>query len=116
MLILVCGLDHGELVHVVATIAAGRHPDLEPIIVTDCSDFRLFREHDLLFEYLPPPAQQQRHAPTKPWDLYVTRRLTRLRRKWAPVRMSAFGAASRALLDRQRQAAIEDEDVTLLIG
>ncbi len=89
---------------------------LEPILVTDCMDFRLFRDARVIFEYLPGPAAQQRHAPELAWDVYVDRRLERLRHKWAPVRIVAIGRVAREMLDRQVGSPFASPDVATLIG
>ena len=89
---------------------------LEPLLVTDCMAFDLFRGARVLFEYLPSPAVQQRHAPELPWDLYVARRLERLRHKWAPVRIVAIGTVAREVLARQLASPFSSPDLASLVG
>jgi hypothetical protein len=85
-------------------VEKSKEEDIVPIILTDYDDFVSFREHGLIFEYLPPDKQRQTHAPDLDWKLYELRRLTLLRRKWRPINTIAFGASSAQLL-REWQAS-----------
>jgi hypothetical protein len=89
---------------------------LEPLLVTDCTAFELFRGTRVLFEYLPGPAVRQRHAPELSWDVYVARRLERLRHKWAPVRIVAIGTVAREVLARQLVSPFSSPDLASLVG
>lgn len=89
---------------------------LEPLLVTDCMDFGLFRDTRMIFEYLPGPAVQRRHAPDLAWDVYIARRLERLRHKWAPVRIVAIGAPARDVLARQLASPFSSPDLPTLLG
>lgn len=89
---------------------------LEPVLVTDCMAFELFREARVIFEYLPGPAAQQRHAPDLAWKVYIARRLERLRHKWAPVRILAVGTVARDLLARQLDSPFSSPDLASLVG
>jgi hypothetical protein len=89
---------------------------LEPVLVTDCMAFALFRDAGLIFEYLPAPAVRQRHAPDLAWDVYIARRLERLRHKWAPVRIVAVGAVARDVLARQLASPFASADLPTLVG
>ena len=89
---------------------------LEPVLVTDCMAFALFREAGLIFEYLPGRAVRQRHAPDLAWDVYIARRLERLRHKWAPVRIVAVGAMARDVLARQLASPFTSADLPTLVG
>lgn len=128
---LVLGLDEATLGPLVREMAAvdpttapppnGTAPApvqraLEPVLVTDCTAFALFRDAGLIFEYLPGPAVQQRHAPDLAWDVYIARRLERLRHKWAPVRIVAVGAQARDVLARQLASPFAAEDLPTLVG
>ena len=89
---------------------------LEPLFVTDCTAFALFRAAGVIFEYLPGPTVQRRHAPELAWDVYLARRLERLRHKWAPVRIVAIGSAAREVLARQLVSPFSSPDLSTLIG
>lgn len=127
---LVLGLDEAMLGPLVREMAAGdptaRPPNgsapatgeraVEPVLVTDCMAFALFRDAGLIFEYLPGLAVRQRHAPDLAWDTYIARRLERLRHKWAPVRIVAVGAVARDVLARQLGSPFAAEDLPTLVG
>lgn len=89
---------------------------IESLCLTDCSRFELFRKHNLLFEYLPPVEQRARFASDLDWDLYILRRLARLRRKWNPARIVAFGQVARAQIQAWRASPFEDESIMDLIS
>jgi hypothetical protein len=127
---LVLGLDEttlGPLVREMAAVDPTAPPTngaapapsqraLEPVLVTDCMAFALFRDAGLIFEYLPAPAVRQRHAPDLAWDVYIARRLERLRHKWAPVRIVAVGAMARDVLARQLGSPFASADLPTLVG
>lgn len=127
---LVLGLEPATLRPLLAEITAGDPPPdpisggepapverlLDPLLVTDCLDFGLFRDARVIFEYLPGPAVQRRHAPDLAWEVYIARRLERLRHKWAPVRIVAIGAVARDVLARQLVSPFSSPDLPSLIG
>jgi hypothetical protein len=65
--------------------------EIAPLLLTDNDSFELFRTRRVLFEFLPPRAEQQRVASDLDWRLYTLRRLALIRRKWRPSRVVAFG-------------------------
>jgi hypothetical protein len=89
--------------------------EMETLCLTDCGRFELFRRHRLLFEYFPPPQQQERFASNLDWNLYTLRRLARLRRKWSPVRIVAFGPIAQAQIQLWRASPFEDDRIKDLI-
>jgi TolA-binding protein len=87
------GLSQAEIAQVLAAIEATcAERDLAPLLLTDNDAFQVFRGRRVLFEYLPPSADQERLAPELDWRLYTLRRLALIRRKWQPVRVVAFGS------------------------
>jgi len=128
---LVLGLEPATLRPLLAEITAADPPlpdpgnggepapverTLEPLLVTDCMTFELFRDARVIFEYLPGPAVQQRHASDLAWDVYIARRLERLRHKWAPVRIVAIGTVARDVLARQHGSPFSSPDLPSLTG
>lgn len=94
---------------------------LEPVLVTDCMNFALFRDAGLIFEYLPGAAVRALHSPRlgwseRAWEVYIARRLERLRHKWAPVRIVAIGAVARDTLARQLASPFAADDLASLTG
>lgn len=61
------------------------------IYLTDNSDFAVFRRHGVIFEYLPPSAEQRLHATDMPWEAYLRERWGLLLAKWRPRRILAYG-------------------------
>jgi GR25 family glycosyltransferase involved in LPS biosynthesis len=109
---LVVGLAGDELIGVLDLLRAQRaRSDLEPIPVTDCDAFELFRARQLAFEFLPAPGLRARLAPELDWDLYLLRRLALLRRKWQPVRIVAFGPTATQLLLQWKDSPLEDDSI-----
>jgi hypothetical protein len=112
------GLDPEALEHSLAEIRASSDRvggEMETVCLTDCDRFELFRRHRLLFEYFPRSEQQQRFASDLDWDLYTLRRLARLRRKWSPVRIVAFGPIAQAQIQLWRASPFEDDRIKDLI-
>jgi hypothetical protein len=112
------GLDAALLEQSLAAVRASSDRTdgaIETLCLTDCERFDLFRMHGLLFEYLPPAQRRNRFASDLDWDLYTLRRLARLRRKWAPVRIVAFGPDAEALIQLWRASPFEDENIRNLI-
>ncbi|MEO1016462.1 MAG: hypothetical protein AAFY56_02035 [Pseudomonadota bacterium] len=116
LMCLTLGLRGDHYDQVIEIIDAQKRPDLEPLIVTDQADFDQLRLRGLLFEYFPPTESQAKFAPERPWELYLLRRLGRLRQKWAPVRMIAFGTYSQGILARLAASPFEDETIHQVIG
>jgi hypothetical protein len=90
--VVVFGLSEAEILSVLGVVeryCAER--DLAPLLLTDNVAFQLFRGRRVLFEFLPPRAEQERLAPDLDWRLFTLRRLALIRRKWQPVRVVAFG-------------------------
>jgi hypothetical protein len=112
------GLDPEALEHSLAEIRASSDRvggEMETVCLTDCDRFELFRRHRLLFEYFPRSEQQRRFASDLDWDLYTLRRLARLRRKWSPVRIVAFGPVAQAQIQLWRASPFEDDHIKDLI-
>ena len=108
----VVGLEPEALGRVLDLLrASSARQDLEPVLLTDCDAFELFRDRGLVFEYLPAPAQRERFAPELDWDLYLLRRLALIRRKWQPVRIITFGPAAGDLLSLWKGSPFEDESI-----
>jgi hypothetical protein len=119
LMAVVIGLDAAALERTLAMVHAGsgRAEGAALILfLTDGADFEPFRSRGLLFEYLPPAPLRERFAPDLDWDLYMRRRLARLRRKWSPARIVAFGPDAQALIAQWRASPFEDEDIRDLIG
>jgi hypothetical protein len=119
LMAVVIGLEEALLERALAVVGAGADRaagSVATVCLTDCCDFELFRRHRLWFEYLPPLPQQERFAPDLDWGLYTLRRLARLRRKWNPVRIVAFGPIAQAQVALWRASPFEDETIKELIG
>lgn len=111
------GMERDALVRVLDSLRASRaRTDAEPILITDSDETELFRDRDLVFEYLPPRTLHQRFAPDLDWNLYLLRRLAILRRKWQPKRIVTFGPAARELLDAWRASPFEDDSIHQVAG
>jgi hypothetical protein len=118
LIAVVIGLDAALLESTLAVIAANADRSegaVETLCLTDCTDFEQFRRHRLLFEYLPPALERERFVPDLDWNLYTLRRLARLRRKWNPVRIVAFGPQAQAQVECWRTSPFEDEGILDLI-
>jgi hypothetical protein len=63
----------------------------------------------------PASQQQQQFASDLDWDLYTLRRLARLRRKWNPARIVAFGPIAQAQIRLWRASSSEDDGIKDLI-
>jgi hypothetical protein len=106
-MVLAVGIDGEDLPRLLDMVATTSHEDdVVPIVVTDHADFVAFRDHGLIFEYLPDETQQKAHATDLEWKLYILRRLALLRRKWRPGNTIAFGAAGASLLRRWQASPI----------
>jgi hypothetical protein len=113
----VVGLEPDALGRVLDLLSASTaRQDVEPVLLTDCDAFELFRDRGLVFEYLPGPAQRQRFAPELDWDLYLLRRLALIRRKWQPVKIITFGRAAGQLLSSWKGSPFEDDSIHQVAG
>jgi hypothetical protein len=102
------GLSQAEIERVLAAIEANcAERDLAPLLLTDNDAFQAFRGRRVLFEYLPPSADQERLAPELDWRLYTLRRLALIRRKWQPVRVVAFGSRAAEVVKLWRDSPFE---------
>ena len=118
LMAVVVGLDGDALERTLAAVSASSgHAEglIATLCLTDCPRFEPFRRRGLLFEYVPGPRDQARFAPDLDWDLYILRRLARLRRKWNPIRIVAFGQAAQAQVDAWRTSPFEDESIKALM-
>jgi GR25 family glycosyltransferase involved in LPS biosynthesis len=111
----VVGLEGEALVRVLDLLRAQRAgSDIEPILLTDCDAFGLFRERGLVFEHLPSAGQRRHLAPDLDWDLHLLRRLALIRRKWQPVRIIAFGPLAGHIVEQWRASPFEDDSIRLV--
>ena len=107
--VVVFGLSEAEIervVEVVERYCAER--EAAPLVLTDNDSFQLFRNRRVVFEFLPPRAEQQRLAPELDWRLFTLRRLALIRRKWRPVRVVAFGRQAAAVVQLWRDSPFEE--------
>jgi hypothetical protein len=86
-----------------------------PLLLTDNDDFQLFRSRRVLFEFLPPRAEQQRLAPDLDWQLFTLRRLALIRRKWRPTQVVAFGRTAAEVVQRWLESPFEQTPVPALL-
>jgi hypothetical protein len=82
-------------------IAAGQ----TPLFITDDPDFSIFATRGLLYEYLPPPAEQKRHGAAMKWDHHLVMKLRLLMEKWRPVRVESVGTPLEAFIAKAKPAA-----------
>jgi hypothetical protein len=87
-----------------------------PLLLTDNDSFQLFRNRRVLFEFLPPRAEQQRFAPQLDWQLFTLRRLALIRRKWRPVRVVPFGRLAAELVQLWRESPFEETPLPASLG
>ena len=64
---------------------------LVPVIVTDLTDYRAFREAEVIFEAVPPLADSARIAPDLDWVRRQAEVMALIRDKWRPVGETALG-------------------------
>lgn len=113
----VLGLEEDNLIRVLDLLKrGGAGLDVVPVVLTDSTDFRLFRERRIVFEYFPPREHQERFAPGLNWSLYRLRRLALLRRKWQPLRIIAFGTNAGDVLNDWRHSPFEDAAIVDVIS
>ncbi|MGI9487314.1 MAG: hypothetical protein ACR2RF_15845 [Geminicoccaceae bacterium] len=107
--VLLFGLPRNEIEQLLPTIqrdcSAKR---MVPLCLIDMDAFELMRERGLIFEYLPCADDRDRFDSALNWDLYIQRRLALIRRKWAPVRLIAFGAPAMKTLTLWSSSPFED--------
>lgn len=60
---------------------------LRVLVVTDCDAFHIFRARSMLFEYVPPRREWERHAFEQPYDAFRQARLSELFRVYSPDRI-----------------------------
>lgn len=98
--VLALDLSREDLERVSDTVSAvGETKGLIPVIFTDMSDFSVFRERRIVFEYFPPKSVQDALAPDRDWELYLRRRLALFEQKWQPVDIVAFGPRSHEIAE-----------------
>jgi hypothetical protein len=76
------------------------HADHVPVVVTDCSSFRLARARGVVLEYLPDARTWRRHRPDVPWDDLLTDRLARL--------FTDHGCVRTSVIDPDRPPTLAD--------
>ena len=110
--VLLFGLTRNEIEQILPTIqrdcSAKR---MVPLCLIDMDAFELMRERGLIFEYLPSADDRDRFDSALNWDLYIQRRLALIRRKWAPVRLIAFGAPAMKILTLWSSSPFEDSQL-----
>jgi hypothetical protein len=105
VLVVLFGLDAAERETAVArllTTPPVGGTAVQPVFLTDSSDFAALRRQRALFEYLPSAAIDRPGAPTRDWELYRTRRFALLCGKWRPVQVVALGPAAARQLEAWR--------------
>lgn len=94
--------DQAEAIKV-TTARLGPHYRL--VYLTDNPDFQALRRANAAFEYLPGPAERQRHRPDAPWGEYLRQRYQLLLAKWLPARILSYGRPPAAFLEERADAA-----------
>lgn len=93
--VLLFGLSQDQIQHLLPMIERDcSSKEMKPLCLVDVDAFELFRERNLLFEYLPPVDERCRFDASLHWDLYLQRRLAIIRKKWEPIRIVAFGQSA----------------------
>lgn len=90
VLVIGYGLDEPALEDVVEQVEALRREvdgGLRVLIVTDCDAFHIFRSRSLLFEYLPPRTEWEKHGFDQSYDDFRAARFQELFRIYAPERI-----------------------------
>jgi len=107
--VLLFGLEKYEIEHVLPSVIKDcLSRQVKPLCLTDIDAFELFREHDVIFEYMPSEEDRDRFDMSLNWALYVQRRLAIIRRKWNPVRIVAFGGCATKVLGLWTSSPFED--------
>lgn len=78
--------------------------DEYPVFVTDHADFTVFVRGGFFYEYLPPVADQLRHASGAAWDVYLARKVRLILAKWQPQRVIAGGVPIEDYIRRTAEA------------
>ena len=110
--VVVFGLSEGEIERALQAVehnCAGLQ--IAPLLLTDNNSFELFRNRRVLFEFLPPPSEQQRVASELDWRLYTLRRLALIRRKWRPSRVVAFGRRATEMVQLWLDSPFEETPI-----
>jgi hypothetical protein len=84
------GLDEAALREIVDHLADMRRTltdGMRVLLVTDCDAFHVFRAHSLLFEYIPPRSEWERHDFAQSYDSFRAARFDELFRIYAPDRV-----------------------------
>ena len=107
--IVVFGLSEAEIMCVLEVVEryCAEH-EAAPLLLTDNDSFQLFRNRRVVFEFLSPPAEQQRLAPELDWQLFTLRRLALIRRKWRPLRVVPFGRRAAEVVQLWRDSPFEE--------
>jgi hypothetical protein len=107
--VVVFGLSEAEIERVLEVVEryCAEH-EAAPLLLTDNDSFQLFRNRRVVFEFLPPRAEQQRLAPELDWRLFTLRRLALIRRKWRPVRVVPFGRRAAEVVQLWRDSPFEE--------
>jgi hypothetical protein len=89
VLLVAYGLDEAELSALVEAVHDARTDvaALRVLIVTDCGAFHVFRARSMLFEYLPPRDEWEKHGFEQSYDEFRALRFTELFRVYAPDRI-----------------------------
>ncbi len=107
--VLLYGLDKSEIVNLLPVIERDcRATDMMPLLLTDNDAFELLREHNIIFEYLPPAEDRMRFDDKLSWNLYIQRRLAIVRKKWQPSRVIALGGVAADTLRLWQQSPFEE--------
>jgi hypothetical protein len=107
--VVVFGLSEAEIERVLEIVEryCAAH-EAVPLLLTDDDAFQLFRNRRVVFEFLPPRAEQQRFAPELDWQLFTLRRLALIRRKWRPIRVVPFGRRAAQVVQLWRDSPFEE--------
>ena len=119
VLVVLFGVDAAEREAAVARLLATPPVGgtvLQPVFLTDSSDFAALRRHRALFEYLPGATVDRPGAPTRDWELYRARRLALLCGKWRPVQVVALGPTAARQLEAWRHSPHLGEAIKELLA
>ncbi|MGI9491981.1 MAG: hypothetical protein ACR2QF_06230 [Geminicoccaceae bacterium] len=107
--VLLFGLDEDQIKNLLPVIERDcQASDMMPLLLTDNDAFELLREHDLIFEYLPPDEDRRQFDLELSWNLYIQRRLAIIRQKWQPARVIALGQVAADMLKLWQQSPFEE--------
>jgi hypothetical protein len=74
------------------------------VYVSDCSDFSLFRWHDVMFEYVPSLSQQKLHGAGLAWPIFLNERYELLVAKWRPIKLVEYGMTFARFIEQAEAA------------